>query len=265
MKLPSEGTIITLSNFLQPDFRAKPSQFVVAIVADFLPHPGAHLQILQNAAHAQRLSHSIFMPHWPQPNLIPRDPNRGPHFETLAYFGDTKNLAPELRSSDFQAEIYKTCGLQLSFRGPERWHDYSDIDAVLAVRDFSRALHLHKPATKLYNAWIAGVPLLTGQDSACEAEGTDGVDYLKITSPQDLLSKLKLLKNDPDFRNKITSSGQKKTASRNRDAVRQMWVELVKNQLPAMRKKCESSGKLKRHFFWVGQSIRLLWDRKIRS
>ena len=205
------------------------------------------------------------MPHWPQPNLIPRDPSRGARFETLAYFGDPKNLAPELRSSDFQAELQSTCGLQLSFRGPNRWHDYSDVDAVLAVRDFSKARHLHKPATKLYNAWIAGVPLLTGQDSACEAEGTDGVDYLKIASPKELLSKLKLLKSDPDLREKIISSGQKKTASRNRDAVRRMWVELLKNQLPVMRENWEKRGKIKRFCFWSGQSIRLLWDRKIRS
>ena len=93
--MPEEGTIVTLSNFLHPNFRASNKQFVAAAVADFLPHAGAQIQILQNAAHARLFLGSVFIPHWPQPNLIPRDPARGDRFETLAYFGDSQNLAVE--------------------------------------------------------------------------------------------------------------------------------------------------------------------------
>lgn len=229
--LPDEGVIITLSNFLPPAFRASKNQFITAVVADFLPHPGAQLQILQNAAHARRLPGSIFMPHWPQPNLIPRNPARGDCFETLAYLGDQENLAPELQSGDFQRELHNRTGIQIELRNPDRWHDYSDVDAVLGIRDFSKACHLHKPATKLYNSWLAGVPFITGRDSACAAEGTHGMDYLRAKSPADLINCLELLKNDIPQRRRLVAEGQKKSASRSRDAVRELWLDLLGNNL----------------------------------
>lgn len=263
--LPESGNIITLSNFLHPQFRASKNQCVAAVVADFLPHPGAQIQILQNAAHARRLPGSIFIPHWPQPNLTPRDPVRGDRFETLAYFGDPQNLAPELRSETFQNELRSRCGLTLEIRGAERWHDYSDIDAVLAVRDFSKARHIHKPATKLYNAWLAGVPLLTGSDSACAAEGTDGIDYLRVDSPSSLLECLKRLKNDPAWRQRIVSEGQKKTATRNRDAVRKIWVNLLSKKLPQSLHHWRSRSPLERRLVFQWQSAVFFFDRIFRS
>jgi hypothetical protein len=262
---PNEGSVITLSNFLQPAFRASNKQCVAAIVADFLPHPGAQIQILQNAAHARRLPGSVFIPHWPQPNLTPRNPARGQRFETLAYFGDPQNLAPELSSPEFLSRLRTRCGLEISFRGPDRWHDYSDVDAVLAVRDFSRAAHLHKPATKLYNAWLAGVPLVTGHDSACVAEGVAGQDHLRVDSPADLLAALEKLKNSPVLREKIVATGQKKTASRSRDAVRQIWIDFLNQKLPAEFERWRSQGSAFRKIQHAYQSGVFFLDRIFRS
>ncbi len=263
--LPEEGNIVTLANFLHPQFRASKNQCVAAVVADFLPHTGAQIQILQNAAHATRLPGSVFIPHWPQPNLIPRDPARGDRFETLAYIGDPQNLAPELRSATFQNELRSRCGLTLEIRGSDRWHDYSDIDAVLAVRDFSRSRHIHKPATKLYNAWLAGVPLLTGSDSSCAAEGTDGIDYLRVDSPARLLECLERLKNEPAWCHQIVSEGQKKTATRNRDAVRQLWIDLLSKKMPQSLYRWQLRSPLQRRLILQWQSAVFFLDRILRS
>jgi hypothetical protein len=46
------------------------------------------------------------------------------------------------------------------------WHDYSTDDLVLAVRDLTEKDALVKPASKLVNAWIAGVPALLGPEPA---------------------------------------------------------------------------------------------------
>lgn len=263
--LPPEGRIVTLSNFLPPHFRASPGQCIAAVVADFLPHPGAQIQIVQNAAHAKRLPGSVFIPHWPQPNLIPRSAGRAGRFETLAYFGDPKNLAPELQSREFQNQLRTRCGLALEIRGPDRWHDYSGIDAILAVRDFSKARHLHKPATKLYNAWLAGVIPVTGLDSACAAEGTDGTDFLRAGSPAEMLGRLEQLKNDPGLRRRIVSAGQKKTASRNRDAVRQIWLDFLSGQLPQSLHRWQSLPPLRRRMIFHWQAAVFSLDRIFRS
>jgi hypothetical protein len=257
---PDEGIVITLSNFLPPTFRASKNQFIAAVVADFLPHPGAQLQILQNAAHARRLPGTIFMPHWPQPNLIPRNPARADRFETLAYLGDLENLASEIKSENFQKELRSRTGIQIEIRNPDRWHDYSDVDAVIGIRDFSKARHLHKPATKLYNAWIAGVPFITGHDSACAAEGKNQVDYLHTESPADLLNCIELLKNDISLRRRIVAEGEKKSASRNRNAVRGLWLDLLGSKLNESAF-LNSFSKMA----WQKQRVVFWWDRLFRN
>jgi hypothetical protein len=263
-KLPTSGIIITLSNLLPEGFRASSSQFVATVVADFLPHTGAHLQIIQNAAHARRLPGSVFMPHWPQPNLIPRDPLRGDRLETAAFFGDPSNLLTELADPHFASRLRNETGVELEIRGADRWHDYSDVDLVLAVRDFSRSRHLHKPATKLYNAWLAGVPLIGGSDSAYAAEAEAGSDYLAAHSTEDCIRLVKELRDIPSLRNRIVESGQKKSASRSRDAVRNKWRDFCVVELPERLRQWERKSLLEKRFFWASQKSLHFIDRKFR-
>jgi hypothetical protein len=263
--LPKDGIIITLSNFLETNFRATDGQYIATVAADYLPHPGAQLQIIQNAAHASRLPHSIFMPHWPQPGLIPRDPQRGNLLERISFFGNPINLAEELRSPAFLKRLEEELGVQLDLHWVDRWHDYSNVDAVLAVRDFSKARQLHKPATKLYNAWLAGVPLIAGVDSAFAAEGQHGLDYLVVHSANDCIRVLKLLRDNPSLRDAIVKSGQKKAASRARDAVREMWRKLCLVDLPVQMQQWERKSQLEKHLFWAAQKGLFFIDRKFRS
>ncbi len=263
--LPAAGAILTLANFLDPRFRPIPDQFLVTVVADFLPHPGAHVQIVQNAAHARRLPGASFLPHWPQPNLIPRHPGRGTRFESLGFFGDPDNLCPELRDPAFQEMLARETGARIEIRGAERWHDYSDVDAVVAIRDFSRARHIGKPATKLYNAWLAGVPCIGGSDSAFSAEAVPGRDYLRVTSPSEFVSAVKLLKSDPALREALTASGHKKTASRSRDAVRDLWSDWISKTLPQEREKWRRSGSWKTAGIRTFRRVAFACDRIFRS
>lgn len=264
-ELPACGAVITLSNLLPEGFRAAPGQFVAAVVADFLPHPGAQLQIVQNAAHAGRLPGSVFMPHWPQPNLIARNPKREERFERAAFFGDASNLLPELADPAFAFRLHAQTGVRLEIRGADRWHDYSDIDLVLAIRDFSRARHLHKPATKLYNAWLAGIPMIGGDDSAYAAEAQDGSDYLVAHSAEECIRLVKRLRDNPSLRRHIVESGQKKSASRSRDAVRMRWEDFCAADLPRRVWQWEEKIRQQKRLFWAAQKALLFLDRKFRS
>ena len=264
-ELPSSGTIITLSNLLPSGFQASSNQFIATVVADFLPHPGAQLQIVQNAMHARRLPGSVFMPHWPQPNLIARNPSRGERFEKAAFFGDSSNLLPELADPLFATRLQNEAGIRLEIRGAERWHDYSDVDLVLAIRDFSRARHLHKPATKLYNAWLACAPLIGGGDSAYAAEARAGSDYLSAHSVEECIRLVKQLRDNPALRDSIVKSGQKKSASRSRDAVRKLWRDFCSVELPQRVQQWEGKSRLGKSLFWPTQESLFFMDRKFRS
>ncbi len=230
---PLEGILITITGCLPPGFLAPPGLFVAGIVADGLPHPGAHIHIVQNSRHARRLPGAVFMPLWPQPNLIPRSPQRGGSFERVAFLGDERNLAPELRAPAWQDALRRETGALLEIRGAAAWHDYHDVDAVVAVRDFRGAKQLHKPATKLYNAWLAGTPFVGGADSAYASDGHAGQDYLAARSPDEVLSCLRRIKSDPDLRRRLVAEGTRAAQAFTPQAITQRWRDLLAADFPA--------------------------------
>jgi len=264
-KMPDEGIIVTLGGVLHKHFEAGEKQFIANIVADFVPHPGTHLQIVQNRTHARRLPGSVFIPLWPQPNIVPRDPARGDRLETVAFFGDPGNLAPELANVGFASDLERETGARFVIRDASQWHDFSDVDVALAIRDFSHSQHLHKPATKLYNAWLAGVPVIAGSDSAFAAEGLDGKDFLRAHSSSECIKLVKKLQGDRAFRQNLVASGKKRTAPFSREAVTENWRLFCEEKLPATAAGWFKKSPVERRIFWLTQRLIFFLDRKIRS
>jgi hypothetical protein len=233
-EIPTNGCVIALSGTVPLTFRLPEKVFFADVVADGMPHPSAHFHIVQNAAHARRLPWSMFMPHWTQPGLVPRDPQRGSTFERVAFFGNRENLAAELQRPSWCQELKRRTGAFFEIRSAELWRAYHDVDAIVAVRDFRGGRQIHKPATKLYNAWMAGVPFIGGNDSAYAAEGTAGHDYLVAGDPHEVLSHLERLKADETFRNALVAQGTKKTPEYTHEAITARWRKLVAKTLPAL-------------------------------
>ena len=246
-RIPDSGAVIACAGAIPRPWPASENLFLIDVVADSLPHKDGLVHIVQNAAHARRLPWSVFIPHWPQPDLVPRQKERGGKFERVAFFGDTRNLAPELLSPAWQAEMQRATGALFEIRGAEDWHDYSDVDAVVAVRDFSGKQLLNKPSTKLYNAWIAGVPFIGGTDSAYSADGKAGRDYLVARTPAEVLGHLSELSRSPERRAELVSAGRRKAAQFKEEAIARRWRQLNEETIPErVRKRQAAPGWLKR-------------------
>ncbi|MBM3856887.1 MAG: glycosyltransferase family 1 protein [Verrucomicrobia bacterium] len=266
-ELPTRGVVLALSGTLDSSLRSNHHAsdfFLVDIVADGLPHPAAHLHIVQNNAHAQRLPNSCFIPLWPQAALIPRQKSRATLFERVAFFGDPKNLAEEFFSFSWQQHLQEKLSLEFEIRRADRWHDYSDVDAVVAIRDFSRSRQLHKPATKLYNAWLAGVPFIGGHDSAYQTDGQPGVDYLVASSPKQVLEHLRRLKEDFDFRSRLIQNGSESVKKFNQRATLERWKILIQETLPTLALEWQKKSILQRRCYFVAQRAFCFIDRKLR-
>lgn len=205
-RLPNEGIIVTHREFFTNDIIPNRRQLFVCIVADFWYHPFAHLHIVQNPLF--RSSHAwptTFIPHWPESGLIRRDPARACLFENVSYFGLPARLAPQLRSARFFTQMHEH-GFNFRIVNRDRWNDYSDTDAVLAVRSFAAVPFNKFPATKLYNSWIAGVPALLGHESAYQAERRSEYDYFEVRSVDDVLRTLIRLRDNQSLRAAVESN-----------------------------------------------------------
>ncbi len=207
LKIPSQGIVFALGSSLSKEVRTPPGMCLVDIVADATPHPAAHAYIVQNRIQQKYIPNSFFIPHWPQPKMIPRSPDRGDRFENITFVGNPYNLAPELQEPEWHNHLRRTLGLSFTIKSPYQWHNYSDVDAIVAIRSFSSSRYLSKPATKLYNAWLAGVPFIGGHDIAYADEGCPEKNYLVAASREELIAHLYRLKKDLSFRNELVANG----------------------------------------------------------
>ncbi|MET3107415.1 hypothetical protein AAKU67_001516 [Oxalobacteraceae bacterium GrIS 2.11] len=193
-EIPEAGIIFTHRDFLPDDLVPGPAQLFICIAADVQRHPYAQQHLMQNQHDKLIRDKSVlwpgtYMPHWPESGLRPRDPARGDQFSNIAYVGLNSRLAPQLKSEKF-ARLMAEHGFQFQLIDPEKWNDYSNVDAVLAVRSFAALPFYKLPPTKLFNAWLAGVPALLGHESAYQGERKNPLDYFEVNSTEQIIEVL---------------------------------------------------------------------------
>lgn len=247
--IPAEGVIVAFRGSLPFSLNPGKRLLLVCIMGDATPHPYAQLQIVQNPRQTSLVKNSYFMPHWPAPGLIPRNPAHGDRFENVVYYGCPSNLAPELHHPAWQEQL-SALGFRLIIGERRHWHDYSDVDVSIAVRSFASQEYINKPATKLYKAWHANVPAILSPESAYQAERRSELDYLEVTSPTEVILALKRLRDHRDLRRAMIENGQMRAEETQPAKLVERWrTFLTEVAVPAWYHWCEASNWTKQKFF----------------
>ncbi len=234
--------------------------FVVSYRMD-KPRPVmADMTIVQNLANVEGRS-EVYMPYWPQPGLIPRADDRGDRIETLAYKGRLVNFYEPFRTPEFQAELGRL-GVRLVLDLDEgekqaaRWHDYSEADLVIAVRDLTKQDALIKPASKLVNAWIAGSPAILGPEPAYRDERRSDLDYVEVRSPADVLEAVRRLKEHPELYRRMIDNGRQRAADFTTERMVERWVAALSGPIAEGYRRWLETNRLGRLLRFPGRVLR---------
>ncbi|TRU80109.1 MAG: hypothetical protein EWV76_23935 [Microcystis novacekii Mn_MB_F_20050700_S1] len=264
--IPKEGIVIGHRESLAYDFQPYPKLLLACVKGDQNPQPYAQIHIVQNRQeltasqlYIQSISEDqyllpgkrYFLPHWTQPGLIPRDPQRGDRFENVVYLGISYNLAPPLRKPEWQQQL-EHLGLNWCIQtNDEFWHDYRQADAIVAIRRFdSKETYPWKPPTKLYNAWLAGVPAILGNESAFQAEYKNELDFFTANNENDVIYYLKQLRDNSYLRQQIKSHYQERSKTVTISYLVHCWHQFILNEcVPAYNQWCSLSLWQQKQFF----------------
>lgn len=232
-ELPEQGIIVSHLDCFEYGLKPNSRQFIVVLLVDReSPHPRAQLHVTHNPV--QRLPTfmpSYFMRPWPQIGLVPRDMARGGKFENVYFVGNSWNLDPALASEDFRSKL-AAIGLRLHIQPAGQWHDFSDADCILAIRNFGRPNGmLNRPSIKLYNAWLAQVPIIVGHEPGCQAEGRRGIDYLEATDPDEAHAQLLAMRANPEMRRALVAAGLQRARRVHVTQLQHDWLQLINEEL----------------------------------
>lgn len=172
-----------------------------------------------------------FIPHRPQPNLKPRNQTRGTNIQNLAFKGEAYNLFAPFRTPEFLAEL-DAMGIRLitntefSKTAFEDWANYSETDVVIAIRNTTKFDTSLKPALKLINAWMAGVPALLSPEPSYQRLRRSSLDYIEVCTPEDAIAALKYLKNNPNIYSAMIENGFRRAQEFTPNQIVLAWHEL---------------------------------------
>jgi hypothetical protein len=244
--VPAEGIVVFHANqaqALQSRWRLLRNAILVGVRADKRQPLIADFEVVQNGRFADG-KRCFFVPHWPQPALVPRDVSRGNAIRRIAFKGFDQNLHPEFRSPDWR-EFLAAHGIEwevdsVPFADTEtdhlgiEWPDHRRVDLVLAVRPKDRGLWTSKPATKLLNAWLAGVPALLGPEYAYRELRRSELDYLEVDSLATAKAAVLRLVDRPDLYRAMIENGLVRGAEFTADATVRRWAELLIRKIPVL-------------------------------
>ncbi|MBW4516617.1 MAG: glycosyltransferase [Timaviella obliquedivisa GSE-PSE-MK23-08B] len=177
-----------------------------------------------------------YVPHWPQPNLIPRHSDRGTQVENLVFKGMERNLAAPFKTLQFKEEL-SAIGIQFvvtadpsadpTTRLFQEWTDYTQADVVLAVRNNTQHDLTVKPALKLINAWFAGCPAILGPEPAYQAIRQSNLDFIEVRTLKETIDALQRLKNDPDLYAAMVENGFQRVKDFTANQVAWQWRQIL--------------------------------------
>ena len=240
---PRSGVVVVFADYVQRLLAEAPSAAdltIVAIRADRPQQIYADLEVVQNRSSVDDFQ--IFLPLWPQPGLIPRNPDRGARIENLAFLGARKQLHEDLARADW-ADALRARGLcwesrMVTFVGNDnrysdsRWNDYSTCDLVVALRPAATWNVLLKPASKLTNAWAAGVPAILSPELPYRELRRSSLDYLEARSGAEALQAIDRLVSDPALYSAMVAHGLERAREFHSDCLTGRWAETLWQTVP---------------------------------
>ena len=243
---PAEGIVVFHAKHaraLRSQWRRLGNAVLLGTRADNREPLIADFEVVQNGRFADE-ERRFLVPHWPQPALLPRDPARGAAIRRIAFKGFEQNLHPEFQSPawreflagrgiEWEIDAVPFAGAATDQAGID-WPDFRQVDLLLAVRPEDRRLWTPKPASKLFNSWLAGVPALLGPEYAYRELRRSELVYLEVSSLAEAKAAVLRLLERPDLYQAMVENGRARAAAFTAEATLSRWVDLLTRQIPAL-------------------------------
>ena len=238
--------------------------YVVGVRADRPPGLVAQLEVVQSPVQLTT-PRSRFIAHWPQPALLPRDPARGTRIERAVYYGRVNSVPAWYGDAAFRKEL---AALGIAFEARDSgWNDYRDVDVVLAHRDETPAMLENKPASKLVNAWLAGVPAIVAPEPAFMALHGSELDFIATRDAEQTRAAFVSLARDPARYAAMVANGLARGREFTVEALRERWLALFRDEvLPGYERwKGHGNPLSRRAAFWLALSRQKIVAKRFRA
>lgn len=234
--VPGEICVVSREELMQRSlWKSLPFRSYLVVCQQDRPRPSiCEHRIVQNQLNVLT-ERDHFMPHWSQPDLQVRDPERGDRVQNLVFKGRWYYLPEAYKNDDFLRQLD---AIDIQFKQEadynvdlQEWTDYAQADVLLAVRHRSDLYLESKPPTKLINAWLAGCPALLGNEPAYRNLRQSKLDYIEVNTPEETIQALQRLKQEPKLYHAMIEHGWQRAKEFTPDILASRWRDLLAGEI----------------------------------
>lgn len=239
--LAADGWSVTLSDRFEPGaicvahwdelhrlrWRA-PLAYLIGVRADRPPVLVADKVVRQNTLDPDDAK-TVGIPPWPQPGMRRRRSERGDDVRRVGYFGRLE-MAPSFFADPAFRRSLDELGLEF-VPSEHDWQDYSEVDVVIAFRTAPPSLLRHKPATKVSNAWLAGVPAIVGPEPAYLQLRRDENDMCVANDAVGVIAELRRLVREPGRYAAMRARAIERAPEFDVPALRDRWLAFFRGRV----------------------------------
>ena len=174
-----------------------------------------------------------WLPPLPQRGMLRRKAGSIERVGTVAIKCNPEYLPAELQSPRLLHGL-RAAGADLWIDVPgqtdgtdQRWHDFSQVDAVLCIRPGSKHDLTRKPATKLINSWVAGCIPIASPEPAYTELANPGSDVCFIETLEELPELVRFLNSSPEVLLRLNEGIRIRQADFEPKRVLGQWRDLV--------------------------------------
>jgi hypothetical protein len=264
-EMPEEGIVVADRDTLGDTREYLGKVMLICTKSDREFHPSAHVHVVHNLSDPRDKRNALwnpyYIPHWPLPGLIPRDPDRDGTIENVGYIGTRSQLATELKSPGWSGALEALGCRWLPIFEPEKWNDFRSLDLIVAARTFGDQTFFNKGAIKLFNCWRAGVPAILAPESAFLAEKSSDLDFIPVTSLEEAIEAVRRLKNDPDLYRAMVARGRERGSHITTEATLEQWMAFFRDFAYPLHEKFRALPEIHRKTLFARRYLRLKSDR----
>ena len=170
---------------------------------------------------------TVVVPLLPQRGMRQRASERVGRVRTVGFRGDPRQAPAFWTDPAFEAALGRRGVTVERLEDPTTtWHDFSELDVVLCLRRPGLET-VHKPPTKLINAWVAGCIPLVGPEPAYLGLAVDGVDALVVRDRESVEAAVQRLVAEPDLVERIEAGVARRAEEFARHRVEARWFEVL--------------------------------------
>ena len=216
---------------------------LVVIRNDVHPHIRApycaSLEFLPTTASVQHPDRQCVLPLLPQRGLRPRSDSRLSHIEFVGlktYSQNVPDWVPELE------RLLAPHGVGVRVDTEEGdshdWADFVELDSVLCFQPSATLGDARrKPATKLINAWAAGVIPICEPHTAYTEIAEPGRDSLFATTPEAIVGWVARLNQDHELASALFAGAQRRGAEFSTSLILARWADALTGLKPVTRRR----------------------------